>query len=403
MLFFSTLLGKKIIDDEDKVIGKIKDVIVEIPTSNENDDFPEVMGLLMKSLKKEIYFVPANAIERWGRQIILFDGINKLKQDLPDATKYAYLKKSVLDKQIVDLEGVRVVRVNDLQFSKIKQAMYLVGIDISSFALLRRLGLNFIEIKPELVEWKNVHIVENRLKLDIGVKNLTKMHPADIANIIEKLNLRRGSLLLQSLDKDIAARVLEEIQPEVKTLLIKTLGSERAATLMSKMPIDELVDLIQLLPSHEANKIINKLPAEAKVKKIKKILEYDEDTAGGLMTTEFVKASAEESVDELIEKIKKLSPQFNSIQFVYVLDDDGKFMGVISLRNLIVADKIRKIKKIMKHGNLMPTAGVNDNLTDLAETMTKYNLFSIAVLDEEKRMLGIITVDDIMRRLLPSA
>ncbi|KKU27332.1 MAG: Mg/Co/Ni transporter MgtE with CBS-like protein [Candidatus Magasanikbacteria bacterium GW2011_GWA2_46_17] len=410
MLYFTHILGAKVRDIAEEYAGKAEDVIVR---NEEGLEFASVAGVEVSMPKKngvngDRYFISANSIEEWGRgELCLAVRASEALLPLPANGGSIYLKKSVLDKQIVDLEGLRVVRVNDLQFNRVQGAMSLVAIDISMRGLLRRLGIQdwwfFNFLKPNLVKWQDVNILGDKLQFVTQAKDLVKLHPADIANIIEKLNVHQGSIVLQSLDKDTAARVLEEIEPDIKKLLVKSLGAERAASLIAKMSTDELVDLIQLLPRQASQDIMAKLPVEVSAQKIKKILEYDEDTAGGLMTTEYLSAAPESSVEEVVNTIKKVSSSFRSIQFVYVTDKEGKFLGVVSMRRLIVADKGQLIKHVMKRERRVPMVKVDYEVTEVAALMTKYNLFSVAVLDKDKKMLGVVTVDDVMRHFMPHA
>jgi Mg/Co/Ni transporter MgtE len=304
--------------------------------------------------------------------------------------------------------GLRVVRVNDLQFGQIQQKMCLVAIDVSNRGLFRRLGIRgkFIDqiFRPHFVEWKGVHSTADKLQLSTGAKEMVKLHPADLANLMEKMSINQATAWLQSLDQQTAARVLEEIQPDVKKILVKSLGPNRAAKMMAKMSVDELVDLIQLLPTSESKEIIGKLPQDdSKVKKVEKILQYDEDTAGGLMTTEYFWALSSWTVNQVIERLKQVSGNYHSIQYVYLINEDGKFQGVVSLRRLILADRNKNIYELGRKRRGLPTATVDQGITSLAKLMTKYNLFWVAVLDNNAKLLGIVTVDDVMRRLLPDA
>ncbi|MBI5413468.1 magnesium transporter [Candidatus Peregrinibacteria bacterium] len=407
MLFFSTILDAPVRDSVEEVGGKVIDVLIRI---NHDREFPPVVGFVIKHFKsKKARFIPASAVENWGiGEIELSKKLNDVLSHMPVSEDIVSLKNTVLDKQIVDLTGMRVVRVNDLEFGSVQKVMCLIAIDVSTRGLLRRMGLrgqtinNFFH--PHLLEWKNVRLVDNKLHLSIGAEELVKLHPADIANIVEKMNVSQGSVFLQSLDKSVAARVIEELQPDIKKILVRSLGTERAAALMEKMSVDELVDLIQLLPGRDSHELMSKLPLDSKTQKVKKILEYDEDTAGGLMTTEYVAVRQDMTIEQAIEEIKKVSHQHHSIQFVYVTDESAKFLGVISLRNLILANRAQKVKDAMRKPNRrLPTGKADQSLGSLAAMMTKYNLLSLAVLDKDKKLIGVVTVDDIMRRLVPKA
>ncbi len=401
MLFFSDLLGLKILDQAENKPGHLEDVVIDIVS---DEDHPSISGVVIKSGGTKKY-IASSHIESFSNQCVLLNkNADETISEIPGDGRLIFLKDSVLDKQIVDLAGIRVVRVNDLEFGMVKGRMSLVAIDIGKLGILRRLGLSFIfkMLKPELLEWKNVQLVGDKLQLFIGVKEIVKLHPADIANIIEKLNLNQQSELLQAMDQKTAARVLEELEPEIQKILVQNLGPERAASILQKMSIDELVDLMQILPDRKTGEFISSLPSES-TQKVKKIIEYDENTAGGLMTTEYMSGFPENTVAEVTDQIKKASQSHRGMYFVYVVDGQNNFYGVISLRGLIVAGKDEKLKDLVDAENLIPTAKVNQDVLQVASLMTKYNLLSVAVLDDDSKLLGVVTVDDIMRHFVPHA
>lgn len=405
MLFFSTILGAKVIDSAEEVVGRMTDILIKIDPDKK---YPPLIGMLIKRKKREV-FLPMEMIESWGPGEIELDRkINGDAEEPPSGKNIVSLRHSVLDKQIVDLAGLRVVRVNDLQIGRVQQAMSLIAIDVSTRGILRRLGFtNPILSKifhPHLVEWNNISPLDNKVQLHTGAKDLLKLHPADIANVIERMNVKQSSTLLESMDKATAARVLEEIQPNIKKILVKSLGPGRTADLMGKMSMDELVDIMQLLPKYESHEILKKLPGSAQRQNVKRFMEYDEDTAGGLMTTEFVAVHPSTTVKKVIEKIRVNlhHPRHSSI-FIYVTDEKGLFKGVVPLKKLITANKSQEMQEIMGKKRKIHTVKVHQNLIAVATLMTKYNLLSVAVLDNKKKLLGIITVDDVMRQFVPNA
>lgn len=405
MLFFSTILGAKVLDSAEEVVGKMTDILIKIDPDKK---YPPLIGMLIKHKKREV-FLPMEMIESWGPGEIELDRkINGDTEEPPSGKNIVSLCRSVLDKQIVDLAGLRVVRVNDLQLGRVQQAMSLIAIDVSTRGLLRRLGftnpsLNKI-FHPHLIEWSNISPLDNKIHLHTGAKDLLKLHPADIANVIERMNVKQSSTLLESMDKATAARVLEEIQPNIKKILVKSLGPGRTADLMGKMSMDELVDIMQLLPKYESHEILKKLPGSTQRQNVKRFMEYDEDTAGGLMTTEFVAVHPSTTVKEVIEKIRATlhHPRHSSI-FIYVTDEKGLFKGVVPLKKLITATKSQEMQEIMGKKRKIHTVKVHQNLIAVATLMTKYNLLSVAVLDNKRKLLGIITVDDVMRQFIPNA
>lgn len=401
MLFFSSVLDKKIKDQADGVAGRLEDVAIELTPQ---DNYPPIAGIVVQ-INGEKKFIDSRHVESYNKSLVLLNkSVDEVFSAMPANQKYVFVRQSVLDKQIVDLSGIRVVRVNDLEFGVVKGKMSLIAIDIGNLGIIRRLGLGFLFkfLKPQLLEWKDVQLIGDKLQLSVGMKEIVKLHPADIANIIEKLNLNQQSELLQALDKKTAARVLEELEPEIQKILVQNLGPERATSILQRMSIDELVDLMQMLPDRKTGEFISNLPSES-TQKVKKIIEYDENTAGGLMTTEYISAFPEDTVEQTLEQIKKVAQSYRGMYFVYVVDGQNNFYGVVSLRGLIAADKDKKLKELVDAENLIPSVKVGQDVLQVASLMTKYNLLALAVLDENKKLLGVITVDDIMRHFVPHA
>jgi uncharacterized protein YrrD len=201
MLFFSNVLGAEVKDQADAVIGTVHDIIIKTIA----EGFPPVFAVVVVGKKKKKKIINATDIETFGKDYVTLKSYFS-EIELPETIdkNLVSLRETVLDRQIVDMAGVRVVRVNDLQFGMIQGMVCLVALDIGKLGLLRRLGLDlhfFNFLRPELVEWNNVRLLGDKLQLSMSGKELVKLHPADIANIIEKLNLNQGSELLEALDK----------------------------------------------------------------------------------------------------------------------------------------------------------------------------------------------------------
>ncbi|EKD43710.1 MAG: cation transporte [uncultured bacterium] len=404
MPYLSKLLNTKISDSADEIVGKLEDVLVR-PKSGEYSPL-EYLVVKKPHQKKRVY-VPYEAVENFSSEEVslrtLFSKINFL-EEVPE--HYIFLNRDVMDQQIVDISGARVVRVNDLRIGDFESKMCVLGIDVSIRGLLRRLGVVWLDVfnwsKVNLIDWRKTQPVKGMLKLDSVSKDLIKLHPADIANIVEDLSVKQGSNLVLSLDKNMAARVFEEIDPEIQKLLISRLNPEHAARISERMSIDELVDLIQSLPEHQSKQLMEFVEQD-RAKKIKKLLSYEDDTAGGLMTTEYLSGLPDDTVTEAIEKIRSLSDTFSSINYIYIVDEKGKYKGVLSFRRLLLANQESQLKNIMKKSEHLPVLHPAQSIKHVAHLMTKYNLNSAAVIDDNNKFLGIVTVDDVMRVLVPKA
>lgn len=406
MPYISELLNNKIYDSSDASVGELKDILI----SPKEASFAPLEFLVIKTKDGQTKFVPYEFVANFDSSQIslthLFSGI--ALSALPPGQSYVYLKKDVLDRQIVDVAGTRVVRVNDLRISVLENKMCVVGIDASFRGLLRRLGLGggilTAPFKVNLIDWRQAKLLEGSapLQLNTAAEQLGRLHPADLANIVEDLDIKSGSRLLASLDSSRAAKVLEEVHPKLQTLLVKYLGPEHSGKILAQMSSDEFVDLLKTLSSRESSEFLASVSG-GKAKHLQKLISYPDNTAGGLMTVDFVSARPAWSVAQTIEEIRRLSDSMNSIVHVYITDDDGSFKGITSVRRLLLAKPDALMadlaKQFPKHSSLKP----GDKIEKIIKLMTKYNLYTAAVLDKDKKLAGVVTIDDVMRQLFPTA
>lgn len=403
MLYLSQILGAKVNDSSDQTVGVLKDILIK----SEPGVYSPLQALMVKDWKSQRhFFIPYHYVENLASEEVSLKTLENKIINYTPAPDDILLSKDVLDQQIVDTAGARVVRVNDLQIGLVEGKMGVLGIDISARGLLRRLGINHIFpfnlFKVNLIDWVKVQSVKGTLKLETLSKDLVKLHPADLANIIEDLNIKKSGELIRALDAETAAKILEETKPQARQILLRVLGAEKAAKISERMSIDEFVDLIKLLPYHEAKELCAYVQNGRK-ETVEKLLKYPNDTAGGLMTTEFISARPEMRVVEVIEEIKRVSDSFRSILYIYVVDEEGVYKGVVSLRRLLTAKPEETIERVMKNPRRLPCARVHQSIEEVAKLMTKYDLNSVAVVDNGHRLLGVITIDDVMRTLFPQA
>jgi len=404
MPYLSGLLNSKIVDSTDEVVGKLKDVYIH-PRVGE---YAPLYYLEIKPLhKKHSVFVPYNFVENFSKEEISLKTVfSKIPTEhvLPD--HYLGLSHYVMDQQIVDMVGARVVRVNDLRIGDFEDKMCVLGIDVSFSGLLRRLGLTFLDVfkvlKVNLIDWRKAQPVKGVLKLDMVAKELTHLHPADLANIVEDLSIRSGSKLVNSLDAESAAKVLEEIDPKLQKLLVHQLTPEQTTRILTKMSVDEVVDLLKGLPDEEGQTILSYLQ-NGKLKKIKKLLHYKDDTAGGLMTTDYIGVKPDWTVKQAVKEIKKNFDIMRSILYVYATDENEKFLGAVSMRWLLISEPDLLIRDLLKEVSPSSILHPEQPVRDVINVMTKYDLNMAAVVDENNKMLGVVSIDDIMRHLAPHA
>jgi magnesium transporter len=403
MLFLSQFLSVPIVDSADAVAGKLVDFVAR----TDLDGYPHIIGVAYQDYAtKTQKFLNYESVENLsGDGITLKTTIQKAKMFEPHPHDL-WLKKHILDKQIVDLEGTRVVRVNDVRFGISDNRLHVIGIDISTRGLLRRLGLDkfriFSFLQPLFIDWSKVQMVGRSLKLTKVSQELVKLHPADLANVLESLSPRRSGSLIRSLHPAMAAKVFQELKSEHKRDIFKTFDPQQLEGILAHLPADEVVDYLRLLARDERQKILGSL-GENKKKTVEEFLHYSENTAGGLMTTKFLKINHTWTVAETIQYIRKVSGSFRSILFVYVTNEKNNLLGVVSLRTLIISNPSDPIEKVMKRIKLHQTVHPEASLKDVANLMTRYNLMSLAVLDQSHRLLGAVMVDDLLGKLMPKA
>jgi magnesium transporter len=401
MLFVSHLLGADIMDSADQMLGKVSDFICR----PNGDKFPSIVAITYR-IKGEMKAFEYEVVENLSRgELSLKVRAEKI---IPYEIKKAdfLLARDILDKQIVDLQGTRVVRVNDLRIGIVGGDLKVLGIDVSNRGLLRRLGFDrlppFSWMKPTFIDWENIQVVGNSLKLSKISDELVKLHPADLANIVEDLNPHQSHRLVEALEPKVAAEVFGELDPEAKKEVLTSLEEENLSRIMTHIPVDELVDYLKTLRSKDQRKIMASL-SDKKKKTVRQFLKYEDDTAGGLMTTEYIKASPNFTVAEAREHIRDISEGFRSINFIYVVNEQGLLQGIVSMRALIIFPPAKKLRHIMKKVRVHQTVHVGSDIEHVANIMTKYNLHTVAVLGDKKELLGLVTVDDILRHFVPKA
>ncbi len=402
MIFLSQLLKIPVVDSRQEDLGTLKDVIVSVG----KQAYPEVTGLLVMRRGKLLH-IPERYVEHLGYGEITLSRSGEWKEGYALGSGDFLLGRDLLDQQIFDIKGIRVVRVNDLELARLHERHALVGIDVSSRALFKRLGLLhlpfFRRLPSRMIDWKDVSVVrgpQSNVQLNLAKERLQAMHPADIANLIENLNFRESTQLVQSFDEETAAEVLEEVQPRYKDKLLEQLPTRQLAGIVEEMPKDQAADVVQDLSDHKRRQVFRRLGVR-KAKALSDLAAYREDTAGGLMNTDFVALRPEDTVTRAIRKIRKVSGTFRSLYHVFIVDDQGVLTGVVSVRTLLLAKGRQPLCEIMS--KVIRTVRPGTKAKEVARVMTRYDLLSIAVVDRRRTLLGIVTGDDILRYLVPDA
>ncbi len=407
MIFLSDFLRAEIVDSNQRRVGRVGDLVVRMA-----DPFPVIDGIVLRGRGQRVV-IPWAAVRSFeGKELALKTAREDLDRTPADADA-TWLARDVLDKQIVDTDGHRVVRVNDLQLSPVKGSLLLVGVDIGGRGLLRRLGLEDLgksmahaarrDWAQKLIAWDAVDTVESNLesvKLRISHQKLAKMHPADIAEVADRLSARQRDAIFASLDDEVAADTLQEMDAEDQVEILERLDPERAADILEEMDPDEAADLLADLPEERAEALLERM-REDEADDVEELLSYRENSAGGLMTTEYVTVTSDLTAAESIERIRLLEPDAESIYYIYVVDRHENLLGVLSLRDLIVAQPAATVAEFMNRHVI--TIQLDARPAEVAEVIRKYNLLAVPVVDVDDHLEGIITVDDVMENLLAGA
>ena len=410
MLFLTEILGAGVIDVGQRSVGRVRDLTVRV-----EEPYPVVTGVVTSQRRQQV--IPWSAVRTFAaaaHEVALRTTAGDLQRHSADPSDI-WLARDVLDKQVVDTDGRRVVRVNDLQLTEFGGQLLLVGADIGVRGILRRLGLEAPakalarllrrEMPMVLVSWDVVDSLApteespngDALRLRISGKRIAKLHPADIADIVEDLGTQDRRAVFDSLTEDVAADTLEEMELHDQVSVVEHMDPERASEILREMPPDEAADVLNELGQDRAQEILRQMDRRD-AHSIEELLAYEEDTAGGLMTTEVVTAGEEVSARECLESVRRQETDTESY-YVFVLDEERHLRWVVSLRELLVASPSTPVGEITVRDPV--TVRLEDHVQEVAAVLAKYNLLAVPVVDDQFRLQGAVTVDDALDAVLP--
>lgn len=404
MFFASRLQHTKVFDLSGRQVGTLQDLVVSIP-----QEYPPVTALIVKLSHKDQKKVPWSQVLSFEESEIFLSCRIEQVEDRPQAEQDMWLIKEILDKQIVDTEGRKLIRVQDVQLARVNGNIRVMAVDISTQAILRRLGLGFLSerlgsrLVPHFIDWSNVNLVSSKVSevsLKVSLEKLGILHPADIADIINDLSPDQRAAVLQSLDHEVAADTIEEMHPSYQATALSGMESEKASDILEEMAPDNAADLLADLPQEKAQELLNLMEKE-EAHEIRQLLAYPETSAGGIMTTEYTAIPATATPREAIEQIRKEEPEAETIYYLYVVDEEKHLLGVLSLRDLIVANPDAKVTTFMLSNVIK--VDVMTSQEEVARLIAKYNLLAIPVVDKGNHLLGIVTVDDAIDVVIPTA
>ena len=316
------------------------------------------------------------------------------------------LVDSVLDNQVLDMRRRAFVRVQDVMLATRDADLVVAGVDASHSALARRFGLSFLSRRlprraGDFVPWEDVNLIAlrlSRLNFVEAFAELSELHPADIADVIAQVGPRERAAVLAALRTSLAADTLQEMGDELQTAALQEMALPRAAAVLEQIETDEAADIISKLPDDLAQQLLALLPDERE-DDLRELARHPEHTAGSLMSTEFVWLPVADNAGQALEWIRRERPAQHAMSYVYVLDADERLAGVVSLRDLVLAQPAQQLADFMEDDVVTVAADTDEE--EVGRVMTKYDLLAIPVVDEERRMLGVVTLDDALDAVLP--
>lgn len=403
MLYLSQMLGGPIYDGRKEKIASIKDVLVRYGS----EDYPPVIGVVARFQRRN-FFIPQRNIAALGENGVQ---MSSAKLDLTPFERRegeVLLAKDVLDNQLIDVDGKRVVRVNDVQLISTGDQWRVSGADVSFQGFLRRLmpkGFYGSDRIVEVLDWADVgYLATDTATATVQLKSskdkLSRLHPVEIAQLAETLSPIHRTEVVESLDDEVAADTLEEMSTEAQARILEIIDRERAADLLEEMSPDDAVDVLGELSDEKAKELFDLMEVDERAD-VEELMRFEHDTAGGLMTTEFVVFPQDLTVGGAIARLREMAETPNMIYYLYVVDVEGswKLQGLLSLRSLILSDPAFKLRDVMRTD--FRSAHPDDSAEDAASIISEYNLLALPVIDDEGDIAGIVTVDDAMEILLP--
>jgi sporulation protein YlmC with PRC-barrel domain len=405
-IFLSSVIGCWVINNKGEQIGTLRDLVM-VP----GEVFPEVSHIVIKT-RKGLMSVSWDEVPLFTHVVVSVSGAtpHSLRSYQPCEGEIL-VRRDLLDKQIVDVDGAKVVRVNDIKLGALNQKLCIFSVDIGFRGLLRRLGYERFgerfahimrkEIPHGEISWEYVQPLEpnsSRLALNIARNQMNEMHPADLADIIETIPIRNIRTVLESMDTETTGDTIYELEPEMRNLVISQMNDEQVTDILEEMEHDEAADVLNDLPEEKAQELLEMMDQED-AEDIQELLEHEEDSAGGLMTPDYFRLSLAMTAGQALELVRQCAHDVETIYYGYIVDTSDNLEGVVSLKTLLMSSPETPLVEIMEDN--VKAVRVDAEPEEMLEMLTKYNLIAIPVLDDDERMEGIVTVDDVLAHYLP--
>ncbi|MGB6745895.1 MAG: CBS domain-containing protein [Terracidiphilus sp.] len=401
----TALLGTPVTDAQGHLRGRLKDIAVAT-----GPEAGRVAGLVLKTKtglsivpSQEVMETPAGTLELRSTAALV-----PLKQN---EGSYLFLQQDLVDRQIIDIHGRKVVRVNDVDLEWLGRGgahlLRVAEVEVGLRGAFRRVFKGVLprarleavsrKFSPHGIPWQFVDVIEvdpaRRVKLRIEHERLAEMHPSDLAEILEDLAPAEREAVFTSLDEEVAAEALEEVEPKLQKALLEKLDDERIADIVEEMDPGAAADLLAELPEEQSDAILEEMEPEER-HEVEELLEFDEDTAAGRMTTDFVYLGMESTVGQAVQALRSFDGDPENVTEVFLLDDKRVLRGSVSLARVVMSLPETRLSVLAEPRVLSCPADLNQN--ELAEMFDKYNLHALPVVDAQGRMVGVVQADQVI-------
>jgi magnesium transporter len=400
-MFLAQVLNRPVVDAAGRRLGWVEDLVL-----SRLDLFPRVEALVLARRGKGAAFIPWEHIRRLDGSVVQL-GLQRDALPSPPVPEDAiFLRRDILDKQVVDIHGRKVVRVNDLQLAPVDAELRLIGADIGVSGLLRRLSLerpvravaHLIDrpLPSHIIPWNYIEGLETEwtsVRLNVSHRRLRELPPTDIADILQQLHRDEREEIVQHFDDETLADTLPHLDEDLQAEVIMALPDERASDILEILPPDEAADVLGDLTEQRAARLLGLMEPDDAAD-VRTLMLYDDETAGGRMTTEYLSFAQELTAGQALEALRAQAPDAETIYYVYVTSVAGHLEGVLSLRDLITAPAATPLATLTQRDVIR--VHVDDDQEAVARLLNHYHLLAVPVVDDDGILRGIVTVDDVL-------
>jgi CBS domain-containing protein len=400
VIYLSLVAGGDLMDLKNLRLGRVDDLIVRLGS----DHYPPVTGILASVAGRDV-FVPAEAVDEIAEGRVVVRESRLDLQPFGRRPQEVLLKEDVLDRQLINVDGARLVRTNDIVIARVEGWYRVVGVDTTPRGFFRRLAPR--RLAPSIragafLDWSSVepftgHVPTVRLR--VPHPKLARLHPAEVADLVEAASHREGEEILAAVhaDVELEADVFEELDAQHQVEFIEQMSDEDAAAVLARMESDDAADLIDGLDEERREVIIGRLPS-VQQRRVRTLLGYDPMTAGGLMSPDFVCVYSQATREEALERVSRSTGPAEALAWVYVMNQRHRLRGAIQVVDLLRAGPELSLSELAEPPRQVRT---DADLEEVARLMTDFDLTVVPVVDDNERMLGVITVDDVLEIVLP--